>query len=267
MSNTSYISVKSVLYDLSLTIEDRYWNEAKMNEWLHKGLRLIRSEQMMENKVEFLDVVEHKSLLPNDFKYLVIAAYLSSADYFASTQESFPELSLPSTSTLTYNLENAPNFLLRPLRLSTNPFHATICQVPYPVCQHCGHEFNISSDLILTTTLQEGTIMLQYLGYPVDEEGCALIPDNEELKEALLHYVLYRYWMAKYNMMEQGADQRMAHHLSMWNTLSKKASGNMNLPDIATLERLKNEFNRLVPRSNKYNSLFLTLGTPENVDF
>lgn len=32
MTITKYIPLKSILYDLSLTIDDRYWNENKMME-------------------------------------------------------------------------------------------------------------------------------------------------------------------------------------------------------------------------------------------
>lgn len=73
--------------------------------------------------------------------------------------------------------------------------------------------------------------------------------------------------MSKYNMMEDGSEQRMKHYLTMWNTLSKKAAGNLNLPDVNELENLMSQFNRLVPKQNRFQQMFLTLSNRENVKF
>ena len=73
--------------------------------------------------------------------------------------------------------------------------------------------------------------------------------------------------MSKYTMMEDGSESRMKFHLSMWNTLAAKAAGNLNMPDVNQMENLKNIFNSLVPRTNNFQQLFLTLGNRENVNF
>lgn len=67
-------------------------------------------------------------------------------------------------------------------------------------------------------------------------------------------------------MMEQGAERRMKDYLQRWQILKLKAM-NVNLPDVNRLENLKNIWNRLVPRENRFDQLFLTLGNKENVDF
>ena len=68
-------------------------------------------------------------------------------------------------------------------------------------------------------------------------------------------------------MKEEGSESRMQHYLQMWNTMSKKAAGNLNLPDLNQLENMKNNWNRLVPRTNQFQSLFLRLGNRENINF
>jgi hypothetical protein len=45
--------------------------------------------------------------------------------------------------------------------------------------------------------------------------------------------------MAKMTMKEDGADNLMKHHLSMWQTLSVRAKGNLTFPDINQLENIK----------------------------
>lgn len=67
--------------------------------------------------------------------------------------------------------------------------------------------------------------------------------------------------------MEEGSEGRMKHHLSMWNTLAAKSAGDLNLPDVSQLENLKNIFNRLVPRQDRFNQLFLNLTNSENINF
>ena len=261
---TNYIPVDSILYDLSLTIDERYWNEARALEWANKAARLIRSDQMMESKLAVLQVTSHKTELPSDLKYLVQIVYKTS-----SCQEDtcFPELNLPANSDLQSKLDGIDMLQWAPMRLTTSPYHQSLCLNESLLnCQVCSHEFSVSSELILTTTLQSGVIMVAYIGVPMKDDKL-LIPDNEEVKEAIMSYVLYRYWMSKYNMMEDGSEQRMKHYLTMWNTLSKKAAGNLNLPDVNELENLMSQFNRLVPRENRFQQMFLTLNNRESLKF
>lgn len=154
------------------------------------------------------------------------------------------------------------------MRLTSNPYHNSLClDKSLMYCTDCDHEFSVSPGLVLTTTLSAGVIMVAYLSHPTDEYGDTLIPDDENLKEALFHYVLYRYWLSKYQMKEDGARERIKFHLEMWNTLAIKTTGNMNLPDINQLENIKAQLNRLVPRENRFQQMFLTLGNRENVNF
>lgn len=108
--------------------------------------------------------------------------------------------------------------------------------------------------------------MVAYKGYPVNEEGDYLIPDNQDLQEAIMNFVLYKYWLTKYLCKEDGAEQRMQYFLSMWNTLSKKAL-NLNLPDLSEMENAMIIWNRLVPRRNRAEDGFATLNSRENVNF
>lgn len=266
---SKYIPVTSVIYDLSLTIDDRYWNEAKMIEWVNKGAQLLATSQMLEGKLAIMSLVNHKAELPEDFKYLTQIAYNTTNVCSSTSTDCFPELNLPDNSDLGSKLDDLTLTLnWKPMRLTTNPFHTSIClDSSITSCPNCDHEFSISTSLVLTSTLKEGTILVAYLGLPKDSDNNLLIPDSEEVKEALLHYALYRHWMSRYSMKEDGAEQRMKHHLTMWNTLGKKAAGNLNLPDVNELENIKNMFNRLVPRDNMFAKFFIPLNGRENINF
>lgn len=263
MTSNKYISIKSVLHDLINTIDERYWNEAKMLEWATKGFRKLRLIGSLVDKIAVLDVCAHKATLPSDFMYLTQIAYKSAS----TTQD--PEITLPSNSGLANTLTAWPIYMpWSPMRLTSNPYFGSIClDDSLLACADCLHEFSVDENLILTTTVHTGTIMVAYMGYPTNDKGDALIIDNENLKDALLHYVLYRYWMSKYQMKEEGAQQHMSFHLDMWNTLASKAAGDVNMPDVNTLENIKIMRDRLVPSNNRFQQLFLTFGGRQDVNF
>lgn len=187
---TNYIPVDSVLYDLSLTIDERYWNEARALEWANKAARLIRSDQMLEGKLFVGDVTSHKVELPSDLKYLIQVIYRDSE---CVDNTCYPELNIPENSDLASKLDGIEMINWQPMRLTSSPYHSSLCLDDSLLnCQVCSHEFSVSTDLILTTTLKQGKVMVSYIGIPM-KDGKLLIPDNEEVKEAIMAYILYRY--------------------------------------------------------------------------
>ncbi len=261
--NNKYIPIDSVLYDLSLTIDDRYWNESKMIQWLIHGVRQINIEALLVDNVVAVEVTSHKASLPSDFVYLTQIAY-STNDNLASCVSDVGLDGPENFVNAIVDSDCAGTVTWKPMRLTTNPYHKSICLNDKILnCGACEHSFSISASGIVTTTLQSGTILVAYKGYPVNDKKKILIPDDETLKEALLHYLLYRYWLSKYQMKEEGSDSRVKFHLGMWATLSKKAM-NLNLPDVSQLENLKSIHNKLIQRTNRFQQMFLTLNAREN---
>lgn len=239
MISTNYISVKSVLYDLINTIDERYWNETVVLETAMRAVKKINFIQKLQEFSCRITISNHKAQLPKNLVYLTQIAYTTETEIDDRT-------------------------IWKAMKLSSNPYLGEICIDDTLVnCDSCTHEFGVDTNLVLTSTLKEGTLVVAYSGYSFTEDNDFLIPDNESLKEAVLHYILYRYWMSKYQHKEEGAEQRMIFHLDMWNTHSAKAAGELNMPDVSTLENIKNERNRLVPRTNRFNQLFTTLGNRE----
>lgn len=212
---TKYISIKSVLYGISLLLDDRYWNENKVLEWLNRGYRKMDLSSAFVEKTAELTITTHKTTLPSDFRYLIQILDTTSVSNVDADTLLSDTLDLPAESTWT--LANANSLYgYRPMRLASNPYHSSIClDTTVSYCTDCVHEFSISPSLVITTTLEEGTILVAYLGYATDDDGCLLIPDDENLKEALQYYVFYMYWLEKDMMKEEGAAQRMTYWLSM----------------------------------------------------
>lgn len=118
-------------------------------------------------------------------------------------------------------------------------------------CWECRHEMSIDPDGCITTTLPNGYLLVSYLSYPVDKNGDALIPDDENLKEALMHYVYYRVYLAKSFMHEQNAIQEREYHLQRFHILGQKAVGDLNSPTLGVMENIKNDRNRLLHRAHQ----------------
>lgn len=233
-----YTSIKSVLAQLALTLDDRYWNETTMLEHATRAFRQLNIEAKWETKTLEDTIEEHKLTLPADLKYLLQIAYQDV-------------------------LYNGSSDAWKPLRLASTPFASSVCIYGCSsTCTTCTHQYSISPSGIVTATIKDANVLVSYLAYPTDEDGFALIPDDESLKEAIFHYVLYRYWLQKDLMKEDGAEKRMAFHLQMWNTLSKKALS-LNLPDTATMENLKNIQNRMVKNEDHFQTMFTNLGVPQ----
>jgi len=190
---TNYISIKSVLYGVSLLLDERYWNENKALEWINRAYRKLNLPASLVTKTAELTITTHKTTLPTDFKYLIqvmdtTTVTSASADTFLSETTDLPE-----ESTWTLATTNSM-YGYKPMRLTSNPYHSSIClDTTISYCTDCVHEFSISPNLVLTTTLETGTALLSYLAYATDDEGCVLIPDNEEVKEALQYYIFYMY--------------------------------------------------------------------------
>lgn len=220
---------------------------------------------MLESKLAVIQLTTHKAELPSDLKYLIQVAYRNTP---IVCTDCINELNLPENSDLGERLNIITRVKWSPMRLTTNPYHQSLCLNDSILnCQYCHHEFSVSNELILTSTLKEGTLMVAYIGLPTNSDGKLLIPNNEEVKEAILNYVLFRYWSAKYNMMEDGSDSRMKFYQSQWHMYKLKAQGNLNLPDTNEMENLMSQFNKIIPRENRFEQMFITLNNRESASF
>lgn len=248
-----YTSIKSILYNLSLLIDDKYWNEDRILEWAARGVKQLNITQNYIQNTVVYKVVDNKVVLPTDLISIIQVFY---TEEISLTTDS--SLNLPSNSDLASKLNVLDQPLWKPMK-SNNLSVDLNCLDQRYLNRDCQHSYAVSASNILSTTLKNGYIGITYLSTPIDTDGIMLIPDDETVKEALIHYVLYYYWLSKFTMKEDGAELRVKFHLDMWQTLSMKAK-NLNLPSVDTLEKMRVEFNSLVPKRNHFQELFLNMG-------
>ena len=123
--------------------------------------------------------------------------------------------------------------------------------------------------MTLTTDIRKGILAVSYKCFPKDDKEEYLMPDDEDLKEALLYYCLYRIALSKLSggtidkdMLRFYQSERN-QNLKMFETLKTKYVGKSNTPDTGKIENIKRMTNRLVPRSNAFRSFFSKLNNEE----
>lgn len=197
-----------------------------------------------EPKLAEVALVDHKATLPVDYKEIIQVAYRNST--LQNSKESWVAMRSNSSTTFQMNCDAE-------------------C-TSYSTCtSFCPQEYTTFNG-VLTSSLRTATLLVSYFGYPVDDKGDHLIPDDETVKEAIFHYVLYRYWLQKDLMKESGADKRMMFHLQMWSTLSRKAQS-LNLPNLGQMENIRANRSRLVSNSHAFDNFFGSLGANQHTTF
>lgn len=140
------------------------WQDAV--EWIGEALNQIGAYTQYDAKEVTLEVENYKSKLPCDFIHLKRMLNMST---YPRGEHDFGNPNLIDNEVDT-DEEQAARLLLN---------------------SNTSQDFNIILDNIITS-YKEGTITLQYLAMPIDEEGFPYIPDNESYKEAFFWYVANR---------------------------------------------------------------------------
>jgi len=272
--NYQYIPIDAVLYDLSLDIDPPHYNEHKFREWAIKGYRKLQSKDKYAEKVALIQVEDHKAQLPTDVKFINQIAY---KEYLASDQDQalLDLLGIGETEAQFINTESwlsklSQSTSWKPMRRSTNSFihTANLTYTIFPnldTIEDCCHEYTVDQGLCMTTTLRNGYIWLSYLAYATDDKCRILIPDDEDLKDAIGHYCMYRFWKSKVITGDRMAVTERDWNLSQYQTLLAKAAGKLNMPDSDGFENIRTTTTRLLPRTDFARSFYSKLNQQERL--
>lgn len=171
----------------------------------------------------------------------------------------------------------------KPLQMSSNSYHNAILintsnsiiteSQRRELYKSCKHSFTIHKGCFVTT-FSSGTIAVAYNGLPKDEDGGYTIPDLEYVKMAIETYCLMRYWQKRFNMMQDGAQQRYSTYKQEWQFLAPKASGQLEMPDFIEYQNLRN-INKFIKEDSPFaiatgagdNRESLLFGNTRNTNF
>lgn len=108
------------------------------------------------------------------------------------------------------------------------------------------------------TSFKEGDIDISYMALPMDEEGYPLVPDNESFRDALFWYCTAKHFYIqsikedRYKWFYQDAETKWRYYIT-------QAGADAIMPDEFTLENIKRNYLRLVPKINDYRNFFQNL--------
>lgn len=271
-----YISIKSVLHDLSSLIPEDMWNDNYLYEWAIKGVRKLNLSPMLVDKVCLATLAEHKATLPEDMHSISQIGFRLNTTSNEDITEYLQEImglteDDPSTSHManplglveqvSQYLSGSTNWL--PMYESSSPMAKgiTITDDLYYNPEY-RYEYVVNPDNTITSTLKEGVLLIGYKAHPCDK-GEYLIPDDEDVKDAITHFCLYRFYAARAIVHEEGARQERDYYLQRFDTLAKKAKS-VNLPTLSQLESMSNQVNRLKRNTSHFDHFFSNLGYKEN---
>jgi len=165
--------------------------------------------------------------------------------------ERFHEIAVPGISKIDNNLgvDEIADKLVYNGNLIGNP----------NVTKFTSNDYNINLNKI-TTGFCHGIIELQYLAFPVDERGWPLVPDDVSFRDALFWKCAYHMSMRDPSTLKNPRMQDMEYCRQQWNRTCMQARAGAMMPDLAQIERLKNNWLRMIPDFNPENTDYRTVG-------
>ena len=111
--------------------------------------------------------------------------------------------------------------------------------------------------------LKTGYAMLAYKAVPLDSEGFPLVPDDEDVKEALKWYVemMLTYIMWRHNVT--GGERLYNNAKLEWIKKKKASYGNLMMPSADEMKSIQNIWNRFIPNINEDQSFYKDIGKQE----
>jgi len=128
-----------------------------------------------------------------------------------------------------------------------------------------GKEYRILHNKIMTG-FEYGLIEIEYLSFPVDDRGWPLVPDDVSFRDALFWKCAYHISMRNPKSLANPRMQDMEYCRQMWNKYCTQARASANRPDLAQMERLKNNWLRLHNTRNEDLTNYKNLGKAQNIN-
>jgi hypothetical protein len=116
----------------------------------------------------------------------------------------------------------------------------------------------------LDTSLKDGFALIAYKAIPLDCDGYPMIPDDEDVKEAIYWYInmkmLYPLWRNG-----RVRDIIYQHSENEWKKKKMAAYSNIQMPSPDEMQTILNTLLRLIPTINAHDTSYQNLGQQEKV--
>lgn len=220
-------------------------------EWAAEGLEFIGAGQQYERRVAEIDITNNIGRLPCNFHSQPIISYNGNPMDLATG--GFGPMNIQSdnsavNSRVNGNTVSQTNF---PSSGNVNEKGSSMLNSTYYI-----------KDGVIVTSINKGTIVMEYRAIATDDEGFPKIPDLVSYRTAVAKYV---------QMMLDHRDYRRgripsniyAESKGDWQWYCKQARGVANMPNLSYMESIKNMWVKLKPNQNSAQSFYNDLTVRE----
>lgn len=252
------IPLRSILFQLSLDLDPNEFNESVVLERAMSAALSIGGVHLYTDKWALFEFTNYCFDLPADLKMLGQVFYYTGTDktLVQVKAELLKQMPQSSVDYLVNNYINRKGSnLWRSVYESTAPTLS-----PCTGIKGCFVQFK-NENKHLSTNIPKGVFLVTYKALSEDEEGEYLIPDLEEYKSALIHYVMYKHYDKLCNVEASNANMTQRKwHLERYDFKKKQACAKVNEPTLNQYENLRKYRNKMIT-NNQFERGF-TLGLP-----
>lgn len=259
------ISSRAVIQKVfrDLKPNDSSWTNDAI-EWIGEALDFIGFHAGFEKRVTTLEVENFRAAIPCDLYQLMAVEYEGRPLPFGT------DLTAYDTNRTTLMSPNGSSGVSTVARFETTPGvvqnsptgESTFAQTKTVSDRKYSGDYYVINPNYIVTSFEAGTIKLHYDGYPVDECGYPMVPDNIYYKQALEWYIIRQMLMGGYrneNFNWQVADQE-------WKKYCVAAQNDAAYPSIDKMETFKNMWVRMIPNINAHADFFMGNQTQERLN-
>ena len=270
-----YVPLEATLRPVYTTLPSSNIEFDTILEWAYDAMEAIEVRYTFQENVEFLQVVNHRTMVPVGLKYIEQLLYKLSLDNDEEEvildilrQDQDGNNETPTTTADQYFLSPIVRSSWSPLRASTSIWTRQVhCAVSPNLYATSEHEYTIDPGGCITTSFEDGFIAIACLSHPKNSQGQFLVPDERDYRRAVENYILFKYWELRYNMKEEGADKRMMYYQQQWDIFAAKVSGDLMLFSLDGLQNFQDQMLRIGPNTDSYHSGYGNLGRREVTKF
>jgi hypothetical protein len=148
-----------------------------------------------------------------------------------------------------------------PLTYTTDNFSFLVCDDSVNRYCSCKDTYRVNPNFIYTS-FKEGEIDMVYTGFPIDDEGYPMIPDDESFKMAIEYHCAKRLAQKAYfsDQLSRDKYQELKQEASWY---AGQAKNKAEIPSVDLMEAIKNSKLRLIQKINMHGQGFKELGTQE----
>jgi len=237
-----FTNVRAVINRLAL--DKTQYEEDDIIEWIINGLDVLNIKKAYQQEAVWIEVKNHKAILPCDLIQIeMIVSPLIEGDFCAEDEQELADCNCGYNTDYVEQVNSNYNFKVinnwsrftntnyfrrnfQVLKLSNLPFAQKFhCNTCPNIASNCGLTYTLSSNGYITTSFESGSICLAYLKYAKDEDDEYIIPDKEDLIQALANWCMAKHWEFRMNMKEEGAFNMYNLYINKAQNLFQKVRG------------------------------------------